>query len=133
MLNVLQMYYPLSVRWELKDGRQFIAENIDVRAAMQTYFKTHDIQLQWQREKRASKSFGDYVPAFVHEVKDDGVVLKWLVTLNLTPVAQRFSATGAANKWHFKDEEYIVTTIQGTPTSGIDFDKKWLSDKERKQ
>ncbi|MFA9263234.1 MAG: hypothetical protein ACEQSB_08000, partial [Undibacterium sp.] len=28
----LQAYYPLDVRWKLKDGREFILENIDVRA-----------------------------------------------------------------------------------------------------
>src|SRR5262245_29261604 len=39
--NMLQIYYPLHVRWELKDGRQFILENIDVGAIMREYFKSN--------------------------------------------------------------------------------------------
>lgn len=119
--NLLQTYYLLSVRWQLKDGRQFIAENIDVRAAMQEYFKTHEISLQHQREGRAWHSVGDSDPAFVHEVKNDEVILKWLVTINKTPINERLQPNGAANRWAFEYEEYVVTSIKGIPTSGIDF------------
>jgi predicted small secreted protein len=51
-INMLQSYIPLHVRWELKDGRQFIAENIDVRAVMHNYFQHNDLKMQWQREGR---------------------------------------------------------------------------------
>ena len=39
----LQAYYPLHVRWKLKDGREFIQENIDISSIMREYFKTHEI------------------------------------------------------------------------------------------
>jgi hypothetical protein len=121
----LTAYYPLHVRWKLKDGREFMLENIDIRAIMREYFKTHDIQLQWQREGRARDGVGDLGPLLAHEVKDDTVLIKWVITTNHTPVNQRLTATGAATRWVFTDEEHLVTVIKGVPTSGIDFDKKW--------
>lgn len=125
-INMLQAYYALHVRWQLKDGRQFIAENVDVRAAMNEYFKTHQIMLQHQREGRAWDSVGDSHPSLGYEVKDDGVILKWTVTTNKTPVKERLQPNGAANRWYFDYQEYIVTTIKGRPTSGIDFDNRVL-------
>lgn len=122
-IGALQAYYPLHVRWKLKDGREFIAENIDVAAIMREYFKTHNLQLQWQREGRPERTAGDAEPLLVHEVKDDSVILKWVITINRTPVNARFTSSGAATKWDFFDEVHIVTTIQGTPTQGIDFSK----------
>lgn len=124
-LNMLQAYYPLHVRWELKDGRQFIAENIDVRNIMREYFKTHDIQLPWQIERRQRDSVGDYDPSLVHEVRDDEVIIKWLITINHTPVNERLTPTGAATQWRLSKEQHIVAAIKGTSTSGIDFDKQW--------
>ena len=123
-INQLQSYYPLSVRWELKDGRQFIA-NIDVRAVMQEYFKSNDLRMQWHIERREKAKSGDGYSSFVHEVKDDTVVLKWLVPFNDTPVSDRFTSTGAATPWKVRYEDHIVTEIKGTPTRGIDFDK-WV-------
>ena len=117
----LQAYYLLHVRWKLKDGREFMLENIDIRAIMREYFKTHDIQLQWQRERRPMDSVGDYGPLLTHEVKDDTVRIKWVIRINRTPVDQRLTAKGAATKWDIAHEEYLVTTLQGVPTSGIDF------------
>lgn len=121
---MLQAYFPLHIRWQLKDGRQFIAENIDVRAAMREYFKMHEIALQHQREGRAWHPVGDSDPSFVHEVKNDEVNLKWLITINKTPIKDRLQPNGAANRWTFEYEEYVVATIKGTPTTGIDFDKR---------
>lgn len=122
---MLQMYYPLDVRWKLKDGREFMLEKIDIRAIMREYFKTHDIQIPWQKEHRPKADVGDLYPSLVHEVKDDTVIIKWMVRTNHTPVSERFTPTGAATHWKFTDEEFIVTTIKGAPTSGIDFDK-WV-------
>lgn len=119
----LQAYYPLHVRWKLKDGREFILENIDFRPSMHEYFKTHDIKLQWQKEGRSKAKVGDAGPLLVHEIKDDTVRIKWVITTNHTPVNQRLTATGAATKWVMTDEEYLVATFQGIPTSGINFDK----------
>lgn len=124
-LNMLQAYYPLHVRWKLKDGREFILENIDIRSIMREYFRTHDIQLQWQREGRPRARSGDYDPSLVHEVKDDTVIIKWFLRINNTPVSERFDATGQVTRWKISDEEFIVTTLKGNPTSGIDFEKKW--------
>lgn len=117
----LQAYYPLSVRWKLKDGREFILENIDISAIMREYFKTHEIQLPWQREGRPKNSVGDPEPLLTHEVKDDTVRIKWVITTNRTPVDQRLTATGAATKWDFAREEFLVASLKGVPTSGIDF------------
>ncbi len=117
----LQAYYPLHVRWKLKDGREFILENIDIHTIMREYFKTHDIQLQWQRERRQKDSVGDYEPLLTHEVKDDTVRIKWVISTNHTPVDKRLTPSKAATKWQITDEEYLVTTIQGVSTHGIDF------------
>lgn len=122
-LNLLQQYYPLHVRWQLKDGRQFIAENIDVRAVMQEYFKTHKIVLPYQKEGRSYSANGDFDPTLAYEVKDETVILKWLITTLKTPLNERFTKDMVANPWKFEYEEHIVTTIKGTPTSGIDFEK----------
>lgn len=117
----LHAYYPLSVRWKLKDGREFILENIDISAIMREYFKTHVIQMPWQREGRPRDSVGDAWPLLTHEVKDDTVRIKWVIRTNQTPVNQRLTATGAATKWEITHEEFLVATLKGVPTSGIDF------------
>lgn len=124
-INMLQTYFPLSVRWQLKDGRQFILENIDIRTIMREYFKTHTIQMPWQKEGRPRAKSGDSDPAMVHEVKDDTVLIKWLIRTNKTPVNERFTSTGAAVRWVNEDEESIVTTLKGVSTHGIDFKKIW--------
>lgn len=124
-INMLQAYYPLHVRWKLKDGREFILENIDIRSIMREYFKTNDIQLQWQREGRERDSLGDYYASLVHEIKDDTVIIKWFLIINRTPPGERFNSSGAANRWKLVDEQHIVTTLKGKPTSGIDFENKW--------
>lgn len=121
----LYAYYPLDVRWKLKDGREFILENIDVRAIMHEYFKSHDIPLQWQREGRLKAKSGDFGPLLTFELKDDTVRIKWVIKTNHTPVKQRFTPTGAATRWQITDEEHHVTTIQGVSTRGMDFNKKW--------
>lgn len=120
----LQAYYPLHVRWKLKDGREFMLENIDIATIMREYFKTHDLQLQWQREGRPKGKVGDSGPLLTHEVKDDTVRIKWVIYINRTPVDQRLTAKGAATKWDIAHEEHLVTTLQGVPTHGIDF-KNW--------
>lgn len=119
----LQAYYPLHVRWKLKDGREFILENIDTAALMREYFKTHKLQLQWQREGRPQAKVGEGSPLLAHEVKDDTVILKWVITINRTPVNERLTPTGAANYWDTYDEEHVVAVLKGIPTSGIDFRK----------
>lgn len=120
----LTAYWPLSVRWKLKDGREFILDKIDMRPIMREYFKTHRIELQWQREGR-KRERGDYEATLVHQVKDDSVLIEWVVTINNTPYDQRFTSSGAANRWTFSDERHLVTTLKGNPTSGIEFDKRW--------
>jgi hypothetical protein len=124
-LNILAAYYPLHVRWKLKDGREFILENIDIRAIMREYFKTHDLKQQWQRENRPRDRIGDGDAILGHEIKDDRVIIKWYIPINRTPVNQRLTATGAATKWDIINEEHFVTSIPAQSTTGIDFDK-WL-------
>ena len=118
----LYAYYPLHVRWKLKDGREFILEGADLRPMMSEYFKSHDIKLQWQREGRP-KADGDYLPLLAIEIKGDAVAVKWMVTINDTPYNQRFTATGVTLPWKFRHEEYLVTTLIGSETSGLDFTK----------
>ena len=121
-LNALAAYYPLHVRWKLKDGREFMLENIDIRAIMREYFKTHDLKQQWQRESRPQAKVGDGKAILAHEIKDDALIIKWYIRINRTPVDQRLTSTGAATKWDVIDEEHFVTSIPGKPTTGIDFD-----------
>jgi hypothetical protein len=121
----LQAYFPLSVRWKLKDGREFILENIDTAALMREYFKTHDLKLQWQREGRLQAKVGEGSPLLAHEVKNDTVILKWVITINRTPVDKRLTPTGAAKFWDTYDEEHIVAILKGNPTSGIDFNNTY--------
>lgn len=125
----LQAYYPLHVRWKLKDGREFIAENIDVAAIIRESVTTRSLQLQWQREGRPRAMIGDAAPLLTHTVKDDIVILKWVITINRTPVNERLTPTGAATKWDTYDEEHEVAIIKGKPTNGIDFSKTY----ERRQ
>ena len=121
----LYNYFPIDVRWKLKDGREFLLEKIDIRAIMREYFKTQDIQLPWQKEKRKYDVVGDGDPLLVIEVKNDAVQFKWIISTNRTPVNQRLTASGGANKWDFTSEEFIVGVVKGKPTTGIDF-ANWL-------
>jgi hypothetical protein len=125
----LRAYYPVDVRWKLKDGREFILENIDTDALMREYFKTNNFLLQHQREKRQREPFGDYDPALQFGVKDDTVVIKWMLVLNRTPLDKRFPVivngipARDGTLWKLEHEEHFVTTLKGNPTSGIDFKK----------
>lgn len=125
--SMMQYYFPFSVRWELKDGRQFLLENIDVRSIMREYFKNpgNDRLLQWQREGRPRDQNGDYYPSVVYEVKDDVLRLKWLLTINRTPVHQRILPSGAATAWDIVYEQHLVAEIKGHPVQGIDFNQQW--------
>ena len=81
--------------------------------------------MPWQKEGRPQHLSGDGDPSLVHEIKDDTVIIKWLVITNHTPVQDRFpKTTGIPPRWKLTDEEFIVTTIKGVPTSGIDFDNR---------
>lgn len=120
----LGSFYPLDVRWQLKDGRQFILERIDVPRLMQEFSRSHRIELQHQRENRPRDSAGDYGPSFVIEVADRWLVLKWQITLNLTPVGQRFKPGGAAAHWALVREEHIIAALPGRLVEGLDFDVK---------
>jgi hypothetical protein len=122
---VIRAYYPMNFRWKLKDGREYMLESVNVAAIMQDYFKTHDIQLQWQKEGRPEHPIGDFDPMLAVEFKDDEARLKWVITTNLTPVDKRILPSKAATKWEFSDEEFLVIAIKGQPTSGINFDKRF--------
>lgn len=120
----LQSYFPFDVRWKLKDGREFMAQNIDVRGISNEYLGKYPLQLQWQRENRRRDSVGDYEPVLSFEIKDDAVLLKWVIRINRTPVNERLTSSGAATKWDVYGEEHIMAAIKGTPTSGINFNKQ---------
>lgn len=124
-LGNLQSYRALDVRWKLKDGREFTLENIDVRSISNDYLRKNPLQLQWQREGRPRDRVGDGDATLAFEVKDDTVLLKWAIGINRTPVHQRLTATGAATKWDFVEEEHVMTTLKGIPTTGIDFNKTY--------
>jgi hypothetical protein len=99
-------------------------ESVNVAAIMQDYFKTHDIRLPWQKEGRPVDPIGeDTQPLLAVEFKDDEARLKWVISTNLTPVGQRMLPSKAATKWEFSNEEFLVISIKGKPTSGINFDK----------
>jgi hypothetical protein len=118
----LRTYYVLQARWKLKDGREFVLETIDQGALVREYMKTHEVKLQWEREGRTF-TVGDSFATLAHDIKDDTLRLKWVVTLNRTPVNERLQPGGAANRWTFEDEEHVIAVIKGVPTSGIDFGK----------
>lgn len=124
----LRAYYPVDVRWKLKDGREYILENIDTAAIMREYFKTNNFLLQHQREKR-EKVLGDASPDLQFGVKDDTVVIKWGLVLNRTPVDKRFPVivngipARDGTLWKLEHEEHFVIALKGKPTSGIDFTK----------
>jgi hypothetical protein len=124
-LNILQSYFMFDIRWKLKDGREFILENIDVRTIANDYLRRNPIQLQWQKENRQRDKVGDGHATLTHEIKDDTVVLKWVVSINRTPVEKRLTPTGAATKWDIYDEEYPIAVIKGIPTEHIDFEIKY--------
>jgi hypothetical protein len=117
MIGALQSYYPLSVRWKLKDGREFLIDQLDLRPALREYFKTQDIQLQWQRERRPFYPIGDTYPSLVFQIKDDSIILKWVMRINHTPVKDR-----ATTLWNIEREEHYITTIKASPAKNIDFD-----------
>ena len=123
----LYNYFPIDVRWKLKDGREFLLEKIDVRAIMREYFKTQDIQLQWQKEKRNRDDVGDYGPMLALEVKDDVVRFKWVITTHHTPPEKRITPIGAGvgTPWVLTKSEFLVIEVKGKPTTGIDF-ANWL-------
>lgn len=120
----LSAYFPLDVRWKLKDGREFMLEQIDLRAIMREYFRNNKILLQHHQENRA-RAEGDFSPDLLYEVKDDTVIIKWQVVTNKTPLLQRSAPATKALGPGYSYELYFVTAIKGKPTSGIDFDKRW--------
>lgn len=124
-LGNLQSYRSLDVRWKLKDGREFILENIDVRSISNDYLRRNPLQMQWQRENRSRAVYGDFSPTLAFEVKDESLFLKWVITITKTPVNQRLTPSGAANKLETFEEEHLMATLKGNPTSGIDFNKTY--------
>ena len=50
--------------------------------------------------------------------------MKWVITTNHTPPAERFLPNGAATFWNTTHTIYPVTTLPGNPTSGIDFNTR---------
>lgn len=124
-LGNMQSYFPFDVRWKLKDGREFILENIDTRSISNDYLRRNPIQMGWQRENRTRHRVGDGSAILSFEVKDDTLLLKWVIRINRTPVDQRLSATGAATNWDVYDEEHLMATLKGNPTSNIDFNKTY--------
>jgi hypothetical protein len=112
----LRRYFPMRARWRLKDGREFILESIDTATILREYFATHPaIKAQWERENR-SLAFGDASPELVHDIKGDGLRLRWVLRINRTPIEQR-----RTNPWTVEREVYPITVIKGTPVSGLDF------------
>ncbi len=121
----LQRYYHLNVRWKLKDGREFILQDIDVRQIMQGYFKSNTVLTQWEKEGRKKAPLGDYWPMLAVEVKDDTASIMWIITTNHTPVDQRLTPKGAATQWKYSDERFIAATLKGTPTQGLNFEDRY--------
>lgn len=125
----LRAYYPVDVRWKLKDGREFILEGIDTESVMREYFQTKNVLLQHQQERRTRDPIGDYDPELHFGVKDDTVVITWGLVMNRTPVHQRLpifvngKPARDGTPWKLEREEHFVTAIKGQPTSGIDFSK----------
>jgi hypothetical protein len=127
----LRAYYPFDVRWKLKDGREFILENIDTAAIMREYFKTNNLLLQHQQEGRKRDPVGDYDPELHFGIKGDTVVITWGLVMNRTPVNQRLPVivngkpARDGTPWKLEREEHFITALKSNQTSGIDFTKTW--------
>lgn len=123
--GTLRAYYPMQVRWRLKDGREFILDSVDTEALVREYFKTHTmIRPQWEREGR-SFTIGDAEPMLAYYIKGDAIHLKWLVEINRVPIRERLAPDGAARPWQFDIEAYPIATIKGVAANGIDFAKTY--------
>jgi hypothetical protein len=120
----LQSYFPLQVRWRLKDGREFILQSVDQGALVRDYMRSHELKTAWEREGRRF-TVGDSFITLAHDIKGDTLRLKWVVTLNQTPVNERLRPGGAANSWKLEDEEHVIAVIKGIPAAGIDFTKTY--------
>lgn len=127
-ISGLQSYPPMQARWKLKDGREFILEFVDQGALVSSYMKSHELKVQWEREGRKF-ALGDADANLTHDIKDDTFRLKWVITLNQTPVNRRLRPDGAANPWTFEDEEHVIAVIKGVATSGIDFTQRYDASK----
>lgn len=124
----LQSYAPLSVRWKLKDGREFIIDALDLRPYLREYFKNNDITMPWIREGRTKDKLGDAEAALAFQIKEDGIYLIWYLRVTETPVEERFKRDAENPKgklWKMRTEFYPIATIKATQTSGIDFNKTY--------
>lgn len=119
----LQVYYPMHVRWELKDGRQFSLRYVDVPKIMREYFETHRIDLQWQRERRSKAAIGDFDAMLAFELQEEILVIKWVITINKLSPSQRLTPEGRAVAYQTNDEQHIVARLPGVSVVDIDFDK----------
>ncbi len=119
--GALRAYYPLHARWKLRDGREFLVDEVDTAGLMREYWRANSLSMQWQREGRARDPVGDFDPLLAHEVKGDELRIKWIVILNKTPVSQRLGVSGAARSWRLEYEEHLLAVIKGRATSGINF------------
>jgi hypothetical protein len=117
----LSWYFPMHARWSLKDGREFIIERVDIDQIMRQYFQANTVQTQWQQEGRPRAKVGDFDPVLAHEIRDDSLLLKWVIVFNRTPANLR---VGTGIPWKFEEVEYFVVAIKGVPTAGIDFGKR---------
>ncbi len=123
--GTLRAYYPMQVRWRLKDGREFVLDSVDTEALVREYFKTHPmLRPQWEREGRRF-TVGDAEPMLAYYIKGDAVYLKWLIEINRIPTKERLAPDGAARPWQFDIETYPIATIKGVAASGIDFAKTY--------
>ena len=115
---------PVGLRWELKDGRKFIAPEIDARAFAAEFQNHMWVPLQYHRERR-QRADGDADPILAVEVWEDLAILKWHVLLNRTPPSQRIPAVPyyLAKPNDFTFEEYVIAKVKGREVSSIDFNR----------
>jgi hypothetical protein len=121
-------FYTISARWKLKDGREFIIDRAETRPIIREFFKTQDVLMPWDREKRPRKD--DLNPGLVMEFREDHVQLYWWLKVIDTPVSERWKSVRPRKefpdfKWQMHDELYPIGIIKGVPTTGIDFDKRY--------
>lgn len=117
---------PISVRWELKDGRKFIVDDIPTSRYAAEFRDRMWVPLQHHRERRPPAMW-DADPMLAVEVWEDMAILKWHVPLNLTPPSERtpYTPNKKLKPHKFTFEEYVIAEVKGHPVTTIDFRQTW--------
>ncbi len=117
---------PISVRWELVDGRKFIAENVDVASFAGQAYDRVALTTQYFRWLR-DKGFAPLFPRLSLEVWEDLMILKWELRINLAWRADGRHAESLEEniESQFADVAYVIAKVKGQPAPQLDFSRRF--------